>query len=178
MSDQATTQGKVYYLSLIGPSASECTPEMYAFGQHLGHCLVNKGFGIVCGGLQGFMEAVCKGAKQAEETFFGATVGIVPGETPEEANPYCDIVIPTGMGYARNVMVVRAGQAVIAVGGGAGTVSEIAYAWQFHKPICAVKGLGGWSDTFAGMRLDSRQDRPIAIAKSVEDVLSWVDMLY
>ncbi len=124
------------------------------------------------------MEAVCKGGKKAERTFWGATIGIIPGENREEANAYCDIVIPTGMGFARNVLVVRAGEAVIAVGGGAGTISEIAYAWQFGKPICAVEGIGGWSNEFAGKILDSRFDRPIASARTVEDVLSWIDMMY
>jgi uncharacterized protein (TIGR00725 family) len=169
---------KIPYISLIGPSESQCTPEIYAFGELLGHCLVNKGLGIVCGGKLGFMEAVCKGAKKAERTFWGATIGIIPGENREDANPYCDIVIPTGLGFARNVLVVRAGEAVVAVGGGAGTISEIAYAWQFGKPICAVEGIGGWSNEFAGKILDSRFDRPIASARTVEDVLSWIDLMY
>lgn len=169
---------RIPYLSLIGPSLTQCSPEVYAFGEWLGRCLVNKGFGIVCGGMLGFMEAVCKGGKAAERTFHGATIGIIPGENQSEANAYCDIVIPTGMGYARNVLVVRAGEAVIAVGGGAGTISEIAYAWQFGKPICAVQGVGGWSNEFAGKVLDSRFERPIAAARSVEDVLSWLDKMY
>jgi uncharacterized protein (TIGR00725 family) len=169
---------RVHYLSVIGPSQGLCTPEIYAFGELLGRCIVNKGFGIVCGGMFGLMEAVCKGGKAAERTFHGATLGIIPGDEACTANAYCDIVVPTGMGYARNVLVVRTGEAVIAVGGGAGTLSEIAYAWQFGKPICAVQGLGGYSEAFAGKALDQRGGRPIALARSVEDVLSWIDLLW
>lgn len=165
---------RVRYLSLIGPSIHTCTPEIYAFGEALGRSLVDAGYGIVCGGMQGFMEAVCKGAKSSEATFRGATIGIIPGEQRTEANAYCDIVIPTGLGFSRNVLVVRSGEAVIACGGGAGTVSEIAYAWQFGKPICGITGFGGWSEEFAGKVIDSRYSIPIATARSVEEVVAWL----
>ncbi len=169
---------KVHYISIIGPSQKLCTPEIYAFGELLGTCLANKGFGIVCGGMFGLMEAVCKGAKSAAQTFHGATIGIIPGNEASEANAFCDIVIPTGLGFARNVLVVKTGEAVIAIGGGAGTLSEIGYAWQFAKPICAVHGLGGFSEEFAGRVLDIRQEKPIVLARTVEDVLSWVDLMW
>jgi uncharacterized protein (TIGR00725 family) len=169
---------KIKYISVIGPSQKLCSPEIYAFGEWLGHCIVNKGYGIVCGGMFGLMEAICKGGKAAEQTFHGATIGIIPGDTADLANTYCDIVIPTGLGFARNALVVKAGEAVIAIGGGAGTLSEIGYAWQFAKPICAVKGLGGFSEEMAGRVLDNRQTVAIASAKSVEDVLSWLDGLW
>ena len=169
---------RVRYLSLIGPSLHTCTPEIYAFGQLLGRRLVDAGYGIACGGLFGFMEAVCKGAKASEATFRGATIGIIPGENRSEANPYCDIVIPTGIGFSRNVLVVRSGEAVIAVGGGAGTVSEIAYAWQFGKPICGITGFGGWSEEFAGKVIDNRYSTPIATAASPEEVLQWLSSVF
>ena len=176
--EKSKVANKIHYVSVIGPSEKLCSPEIYAFAEQLGICLANKGIGIVCGGKLGIMEAVCKGAKSARDTFHGATVGIIPDEDAAAANGYCDIVIPTGMGFARNVLVVRAGEAVIALGGGAGTLSEIAYAWQFGKPICAVIGYGGYSEELAGRVLDQRYETPIAKAKSVEDVLSWVDLLW
>jgi uncharacterized protein (TIGR00725 family) len=178
MNPIAVPSTRVRYLSVIGPSQKLCTPEIYAFGEWLGQCLADKGYGIVCGGTLGLMEAVCKGAKAATQTFQGATIGIIPGDDARDANAYCDIVIPTGMGFARNVLVVKTGAAAIAVGGGAGTLSEISYAWQFGKPICAVQGLGGFSEELAGRVLDNRFDQPIAIARSVEDVLHWVDGLW
>lgn len=176
--ETTTFQPKVHYISVIGPSQKICTPEIYQFGEWMGRCIANKGFGIVCGGMFGLMEAVCKGAKSAENTFHGATLGIIPGEDASKANAYCDIVVPSGLGFARNVLVVQTGEAVIAVGGGAGTLSEIAYAWQFGKPICAVEGLGGYSQEFAGKVIDQRGTRPIARAKTVEDVLSWLDLMW
>jgi uncharacterized protein (TIGR00725 family) len=91
----------------------------------------------VCGGLGGVMEAACRGAKDAG----GTTVGILPGTDREAANRFVDIAIPTGLGEARNALVVRAADALIAVGGGYGTLSEIALALKAGK---RVVGLGSW----------------------------------
>ena len=92
---------------------------------------------MVCGGLGGAMEAACRGAK-AEG---GTTVGILPGGDRSAANPYVDVAVPTGLGEARNALVVRAADAVIAVAGGYGTLSEIALALSAGKPVV---GLGTW----------------------------------
>jgi hypothetical protein len=166
------------YISVVGPAAATCTKPVYELGLELGLCLANKGFGIVCGGGGGLMEAVCKGSKSASGTFEGSTIGILPGEHAHEANPYCDIVIPTGLGIARNILVVRSGLAVIAVGGGSGTLSEIAFAWQLGKPICAMSNVEGWSKELAGKQLDQRHEGSIFEAKSLEDALSWLDQLF
>ena len=88
----------------------------------VGRELARRGAVVVCGGLTGVMEAVCRGAKEAG----GTTVGILPGHDPAEANPYVDIPLPTGMGYARNAIVAKAGLAVIAIEGAYGTLSEMA----------------------------------------------------
>jgi uncharacterized protein (TIGR00725 family) len=92
---------------------------------------------LVCGGLGGAMEAACRGAKQAG----GATVGLLPGADRAEANPYVDVRLPTGLGEGRNLLVVRAADVVIAVGGGYGTLSEIALALRHGKPVV---GIGSW----------------------------------
>ena len=92
---------------------------------------------LVCGGLGGTMEAACRGAKQAG----GTTVGLLPGESRSDANPFVDVAIPTDLGEARNALVVRAADAVVAVGGGYGTLSEIALALRAGK---RVVGLGTW----------------------------------
>jgi uncharacterized protein (TIGR00725 family) len=92
---------------------------------------------VVCGGLGGAMEAACRGASEAG----GTTVGILPGSDRAAANRYVDVAIPTGLGEARNVLVVRAADALVAVGGGYGTLSEIALALKAGK---RVVGLGSW----------------------------------
>jgi uncharacterized protein (TIGR00725 family) len=92
---------------------------------------------LVCGGLGGVMEAACRGAKGAG----GTTIGILPGSERAAANAFVDVAVPTGLGEARNALVVRAADAVIAVGGGYGTLSEIALALKAGKPVV---GLGSW----------------------------------
>ena len=114
-----------------------------AFNEHLdlaeqvGRELARRGATVVCGGLSGIMEAVCRGAK-AEG---GMTIGILPGQSPRDANNYVDIPIVTGMRYSRNVIVVNTGRAVIAIGGAWGTLSEIGHALGDSIPVV---GLRSW----------------------------------
>jgi hypothetical protein len=103
----------------------------------VGRLVAERGAVVVCGGLGGTMEAACRGAKQAG----GTTVGILPGLDRSQANPFVDVALPTGLGEARNVLVVRAADAVIAIGGGYGTLSEIALALKAGKRVI---GLGTW----------------------------------
>jgi uncharacterized protein (TIGR00725 family) len=103
----------------------------------VGRLVAERGAVLVCGGLGGSMEAACRGAKEAG----GMTVGILPGPDRAAANPYVDIALPTGLGEARNALVVRAADAVIAVGGGYGTLSEIAFALKAGKRVI---GLDTW----------------------------------
>ena len=93
---------------------------------------------MVTGGLAGIMEAASRGAKEAG----GTTIGILPGSDPSDANPFVDITICTGIGYARNLAVVRSGRAVIAVSGAFGTLSEIAHALGDGIPVI---GLNTWT---------------------------------
>lgn len=101
----------------------------------VGDRLARAGVTVVCGGLGGVMEAVCRGAQRAG----GLTVGILPGARSADANPYVDVVLPTGMGEARNVLVARAGRAVIAIGGGFGTLSELAFARKVGVPVIGFR---------------------------------------
>jgi uncharacterized protein (TIGR00725 family) len=105
--------------------------------ESVGRGLGARGVVLVCGGLGGVMEAACRGAKDAG----GTTVGILPGLDRSDANEHVDVAIATGLGEARNALVVRAADAVIAVGGGYGTLSEIALALKAGK---RVVGLGSW----------------------------------
>ena len=103
----------------------------------VGRLLAERGAVLVCGGRGGAMEAACRGAKEAG----GLTVGILPGSDRSEANPFVDVVVPTGLGEARNALVVGAADVVIAVGGGYGTLSEVALALKAGKRVI---GLGTW----------------------------------
>jgi uncharacterized protein (TIGR00725 family) len=100
----------------------------------VGRELGSRGAVLVCGGLGGVMEAACRGAKAAG----GTTLGILPGTARSAANEFVDVAIPTGLGEARNALVVRAADAVIAVGGGYGTLSEIALALKAGKRVAGI----------------------------------------
>lgn len=123
------------FIAVIG--AGRCSAEVAALAEVVGQELAKRGAVLVCGGLGGVMEAACRGAKAAG----GLTVGILPGTSRREANPYVDIPIVTGMGEARNVLVVQSAQAVIAIHGEYGTLSEIAHALKLGIPVI---GLHTW----------------------------------
>lgn len=103
----------------------------------LGGLIAREGCILVCGGLGGVMEAAARGAHAAG----GLTIGILPSEKRSDANPYIDIAIPTGFGIGRNIIIARTAAAAIAIRGGYGTLSEIAYFLQLDKPVI---GLGSW----------------------------------
>jgi uncharacterized protein (TIGR00725 family) len=119
-------------VALIGPG-----DEPTVAAAEVGRLLAERGAVVVCGGRGGAMEAACRGAKEAD----GLTVGILPGSDSSDANPFVDVVVPTGLGEARNALVVAAADVVIAIGGGYGTLSEIALALKAGKRVI---GLGTW----------------------------------
>ena len=110
------------FIAVVG--TSDPSPELYATAEEVGRRLAKAGATVVCGGLGGVMEAVCRGASQAR----GRTVAILPGPDRGAANAFVDLAIATGLGEARNALVARAGDAMIAVGGGYGTLAEVALA--------------------------------------------------
>jgi len=117
--------------------------------------IINElGFHLVCGGLGGVMEASCLGHKTGSNACI--TIGILPSSNSHTANKYTDIIIPSGLDIGRNQLVVASGFAVIVLGGGAGTLSEIALASQINKPIILMKGSGGWADKLTEEYLDQR----------------------
>lgn len=124
------------FIAVIG--GGQCTPEEAGLAEVVGREIARRGAILVCGGLGGVMEAACKGA-DAEG---GTTIGILPGEIRQSANQYVQIPIATGLGYARNIAVVKSAQAVIAIGGSYGTLTEIGHARQSGIPVI---GLGTWS---------------------------------
>lgn len=161
-------------VSVLGPNQTRCNVDVYQFGQQLGRELIQAGYTVVCGGVQGFMEAVCKGARSADNYTYGCTVGILPGDTKEQANEYVDIVIPTGMGWARNQLIVNAADAIVSVAGGAGTLSELAYAWQSGKPVVCYTAFEGWTQRLADMQIDLNHKGVFKAAKSIPEILSFI----
>jgi uncharacterized protein (TIGR00725 family) len=141
-------------VSVIGDAGVLPGSAPYETAQQLGQLLVDHGFRVMTGGLGGVMEAASRGAHAAEKYREGDTIGIVPHLDPERANRWVDIVIASGLDHARNTLVANA-DAVIAVGGGAGTLSEIAFAWMFKRLVIGV-GSDGWAGKLAGERLDGR----------------------
>ena len=121
---------------MIGPGDGATAAELDA-AEELGRLLADAGAVVVCGGLGGVMEAACRGAQAAG----GLTLGILPGRDRGDANRYVEVAVPTGLGEARNALVVRSADVVVAVGGAYGTLSEIALALKTGKPVV---GLHTW----------------------------------
>ena len=114
--------------------ASEADEQLCTVAEHVGEELASRGAIVICGGLTGVMEAVCRGARKHD----GMTVGIIPSDRKEDANPYVQIPIVTGIGVARNAIITRTADVVIAVGGQFGTLSEIGYALSMGKTVVAI----------------------------------------
>jgi uncharacterized protein (TIGR00725 family) len=119
-------------VSVIG--GGRCSDGEYDRARTVGELLGRRGHALVCGGRGGVMEAACEGAKQAD----GHTIGILPGERRDAANDHVDTAIATGLGHARNALVVMNGDAVIAIDGDGGTLSELGFAHVFERPIAGL----------------------------------------
>ncbi len=153
------------FIAVIG--GSDCTLEEVRLAEEVGRELARKGAVLICGGLGGIMEAACKGAS----TEGGLTIGILPGGSRQAANQYVQIPVVTNLGEARNVIVVKSAEAVIAIGGGYGTLSELGHALRNGIPVI---GLNTWSL--------SRKERPdnaivpaLDPAEAVAKALSLID---
>jgi uncharacterized protein (TIGR00725 family) len=124
------------YVAVVGPG--EASPEELHTAEEIGAGLAEAGAVVVTGGLGGVMEAACRGARSRR----GRTIGILPGEDRDAANGWVDVAIATGLGELRNGLVVRSADALVAVGGGHGTLSEVAFALKLGRPVV---GLGTWA---------------------------------
>ena len=129
--------GVVDRLHVAVAGSGETIPELEGMAEEVGAELARLGAVVVCGGLGGIMEGACRGARSAG----GTTIGILPGTDRRAANPYVDVAIPTGMGELRNGLIVHCSDALVAISGGFGTLSEIALALKAGKPVI---GLGTW----------------------------------
>ena len=167
-------------ISIIGDSKIESNSKKYQFAYDIGKLLVDNGYRVQSGGLGGVMSAAFEGAHFSKKYVDGDTIAIIPSFDAQQANPYADIVIPTGIDIMRNTIVVNT-SAVIAVGGGAGTLSEIANAWALFKLIIGCVGVDGWSDKLAGQKIDTRNRYPdipddkVYAASSAAEVISLIE---
>lgn len=153
----------------------------YHLAENLGRSLIDHGFRLVTGGLGGIMEAASKGARSSAMYKPGDVIGILPGNDPGDANPFVDIGIPTGLGLGRNIIISHAG-AVVAIGGGAGTLCEMANAWVLGRLIIAYR-VDGWSGKLADQKVDSRDRYPgipcdrVYGVNSEDEVIAWLKLL-
>ncbi len=132
-------------IGVVGSSRADA--DVIRLAEEVGSEIAKRGAAVVCGGLTGVMEAVCRGARKEG----GLTIGIIPSDDKNDANPYVQIPIVTGMGMGRNVMLVKTADVVIAVGGEFGTLSEIAHALNIGKRVI---GLRTW-------QLEKAREKPI-----------------
>lgn len=140
------------HIGVIG--AGECGEDLAAIAEELGKKIAIQGAVLICGGLGGVMEAAAKGARSEG----GRTIGILPSVNKKDANPYIDTPVCTGMGHARNVIIVLTSDVLIAVGGEYGTLSEIALALKAGKPVISIES--GWDI------------RGVSIAKNVDEAIN------
>ena len=155
---------KKKFIAVIG--GSRCSAREAKLAEEVGREIARQGAILICGGLSGVMEAACKGARSEG----GMTIGILPGDERELANPYVQIPIVTGIGYARNIIVVKSAQAVIAIGGNYGTLSEISHALQNGMPVIGL-------NTWALSRNDKLDNSIILVQSPAEAVNKALDFI-
>ena len=129
--------GAAAWVAVVGPGEGASDAELFA-AEEAGAAVAEAGCVLVCGGLGGVMEAACRGARSK----LGVAVGLLPGLDRADANGWVSVAVPTGLGEGRNVLIVRAADALVAVGGGYGTLSEVALALRAGKPVV---GVGTWA---------------------------------
>lgn len=156
-------------ISVIG--ASEIDNKTEKMTIEIGRLLAKNRYAVSCGGLTGVMEAICKGVKEEN----GLTIGIIPYKEKSAANKYVDIAIPVPFSQARNIVVVLSGDICVAIGGKAGTLSEIALSWIYGKPIIALSNVEGWSSKLAGEKIDDRRTDQIYKVNTPEEVLKKIN---
>ncbi len=162
-------------IAVIGDAKLELGSVKDKLAEDIGRALVDAGYRVLTGGLGGVMEAASRGARSSSKYRSGDTVGVVPGHDPGEANAFVDVVLASGLDHVRNSVVAHA-DAVIAVGGGAGTMSEICFAWIYKRLIIGMR-VEGWSGRMADQRVDERirypneADDRIFGADSADDVV-------
>lgn len=160
--DTPPLTGRLRQVAVVGPREADINQERTAYA--VGAGLARAGILVVTGGLGGVMAAACRGAVEAG----GSTLGLLPGEDADAANSWVTVVVPTGLGEARDVLVVRAAAAVVAIGGGWGTLAEVALALRSRVPVL---GIGTWELRPPTGPDDGARVLPVADAEAAVDLL-------
>ena len=155
---------------VIGHNTNGCTPEHEKVAYDVGAEIAKSDSVLITGGLGGVMTAAAHGAKDAN----GLTVGIIPQASASEANDYCDIVIPTGMGLTRDFLNALTADGVIIVGGGSGTLSETCAAYMNKKPMVAIRNLNGPVAQYIDGYIDHRENVKIAGADNAQEAVKKI----
>jgi uncharacterized protein (TIGR00725 family) len=155
---------------VIGNNTNGCTPKHEKIAYDIGFEIAKSGSVLINGGLGGVMEAVSHGAHDAK----GLTVGIIPQADASEANEFCDIVIPTGMGLTRDYLNALSADGVIIVGGGSGTLSEACASYMFKKPMVAIKNLGSSVDPYIDGYIDHRKNIKIIGVDTAQEAVQKI----
>ncbi|HEY7507608.1 MAG TPA: TIGR00725 family protein [Nitrososphaera sp.] len=157
-------------IAVIGYNKDRCTDAARKAAYEAGAEIARAGAVLICGGLGGVMEKACRGAKDNG----GLTIGIIPQDDPSHANRHCDVVISTGIGYARDFIVAGSADGLIAIGGGVGTLTELSVAYVMKKPMVAIKGTGGTADRYGGVYLDERKRAKILVVKDAKTAVKTI----
>ena len=161
---------KKLQILIIGNNDNGFTPELENIAYQTGAEVAKSNSILITGGLGGVMKAASKGAKDSG----GITVGIIPQNDKSEANEFCDIIIPTGIGLMRDFLNVLSADGVIAIGGGSGTLSEICAAYMYSKPIVVLKNSGGTATKFTDQYLDHRKNVKIIGVETPKDAVELI----
>lgn len=168
-------------VAVIGDASTDPFGAKAAAARQVGALIIERRWRLVTGGMGGIMKEASAGARASVAWVDGDIIGIAPGSDPAAANPFVDVVIATGMDHLRNSIVAHS-DAIIVIGGGAGTLSEIALAWIYRRPIVALPH-EGWGSRLAGQKIDSRRryddipDDQIWAAQSPIEAVQMVEKL-
>jgi len=157
-------------IGVIGNASLKDNEKKRDLSFQLGKLIIDNGYSIATGGMGGIMEIASSGAKNSSKYQEGSIIGVLPDYSTENMNEYVDIVIPTGMGLGRNIILASMCDAVIAIGGGAGTLSEMALAWQMGKLIIALDS-EGWSSNLKSVKLDKRRPDKVFAATTPDEAI-------
>lgn len=157
-------------IAVIGYNSDKSNSLTDKIAYQVGREIAKADGALICGGLGGVMENACKGAKEHG----GLTVGIIPQEDFTYANNFCDIVIASGIGYARDFIVATSADGIIVVGGGVGTLLELCVGYMLKKTIVTIPSTGGTAEIYSGKYLDERKRILILAASDAESAVQLI----
>jgi len=163
-------------IAVIGSASNQLTESQRQLAYQTGKTLIEHHCRLINGGMGGVMEQSARGAHDASNYCPGDVIGVLPSYNASDANPYIDIALPTGLGVARNAVLMASCDAVVALDGGSGTLSEIALAWQMQKPIACI-GDAGWHQRLASLTLDTRRDDAIEVLADMDELADFIAQL-